>query len=122
VRLMSDLYEPEAYFRRTEDLYIDGRFQFGHARAAYWRKHRWSWLKGQTKQLARALGLFVQLMRSVADKQLRREYRRRIGRIMRTRPDPTVLFIYMIKCAMHYHHYTMARSMQRQGATLMNTY
>jgi len=54
VQLMSDLYEPEAYFRRIEDLYIDGRFAFGHARAKYWREHRWSWLKGQSKQLARA--------------------------------------------------------------------
>jgi len=61
-------------------------------------------------------------MRTVADKKLRREYRRRIARVMRVRPDPTVLFIYVIKCAMHYHHYTMARSMQQQGAELMNTY
>ncbi len=53
--LMRDLYEPDAYFNRLEDLYLRANFQFGQGRAAYLRKHPWAWLKGRVKDFAASL-------------------------------------------------------------------
>ena len=39
VKVMNDLYEPEAYFGRLDDLYIDRRLDIGRARARYWKPH-----------------------------------------------------------------------------------
>ena len=111
LRLMRELYEPEAYFRRLEDLYLRGGFQFGQGREAYWRTHRWTRWKGRLKDMARSAVLYRRLMRRVPDAALRDEYRRRIGRLLRAKRDPAVLFVYLIKCAMHYHHYTMSQQM-----------
>ena len=38
------------------------------------------------------------------------------------RRDPAVLFGYVLKCAMHYHHYRMAREMAGDGSRLLNPY
>jgi len=122
VRLMYDLYEPQAYFERLERLFIQDEFKLGAAQKAYWRTHHWSRLKGESTHLARAAVLYVQLMRMVPDKQLRREYRKRIGRLIRARREPVVLFVYIIKCAMHYHHFTMARQMLEEDAAIVNSF
>ena len=50
-------------------------------------------------------------MMKVPDPELRRIYRRRMATMLRRRPDPNVLFICVLKCAMRYHHYTMSRQM-----------
>ena len=67
------------------------------------------------------IGLFLRLMKNVPDPELRQIYRRRMTTMLRRRPDPNVLFICVLKCAMHYHHYTMARQMVEQR-TLVNTF
>jgi hypothetical protein len=41
--------------------------------------------------------------------------------MLRRRPDPGLLFISVIKCAMHYHHDTMSRQMAEQRG-LVNTF
>ncbi len=61
-------------------------------------------------------------MRRVTDTGLRDEYRRRMRRLMRARRDPAVWFVYLIKCAMHYHHYTMTREMTETPAALVNSF
>jgi radical SAM superfamily enzyme YgiQ (UPF0313 family) len=121
VRLMHELYEPNAYFERLDRHFVHDRFCFGQSRVAYWRTHRWSWLKGESVHLARSAVLYWQLMRGVPDKALRREYRRRISRLLRIRHDPVVLFVYILKCAMHYHHFTMARKMSREKSAIVNS-
>jgi hypothetical protein len=35
---------------------------------------------------------------------------------LRRRADPSILFIFLLKCAAHYHHYLMAEQMA-QGKT-----
>ena len=67
------------------------------------------------------MGLFLLLMKNVPDSELRQIYRRRMTTMLRRRPDPNVMFICVIKCAMHYHHYTMARQMVEQQR-LVNTF
>jgi radical SAM superfamily enzyme YgiQ (UPF0313 family) len=122
VRIMQELYEPAAYFDRLEGLFLRDNFQFGQSRAAYWRFHPWAWLKAQTRDLVRSLFLFNRLMRLIPEAHLRNEYRRRLGRLLKRRREPTVLFVYLIKCAMHYHHYTMARQMAVKEAPVVNSF
>jgi radical SAM superfamily enzyme YgiQ (UPF0313 family) len=122
VRVMRDLYEPEAYFGRLEDLYLTHRLRFNRGLRRYWRRRPWAWLKGQTRNLVTAAVLYHRMMRGVPEVRLRREYRRRIWRLVRARPDPNLLILYLIKCAMHYHQWTMARQMAAGGSRVYNSF
>jgi radical SAM superfamily enzyme YgiQ (UPF0313 family) len=122
IKVMNELYEPEAYFGRLEDLYLDQGMTFSQSRARYWRRRPWEALKTQTGILVRALVLFARLMRRVPDAGLRREYRRRIWKLVKVRRDPAVVLMYVLKCAMHYHHYRMSRDMAADGAPVYNSF
>ena len=111
VRVMQALYDPENYFRRLESLFIGARVDMGRSRTRYWRRHPLNALKTNAMFLLHAAGLFVRMMKGIPEPELRREYRRRIGRLIRARPDPGTLLTYIFKCAMHYHAYSMARTM-----------
>jgi hypothetical protein len=122
VRVMQELYEPSAYFDRLEQLFLRDNFQFGGSRAAYWRRHPWAWLKGQATQLIRSAVVYRRLMRAVPEAHLRDEYRRRIRRLWRERREPATLFVYLIKCAMHYHHHTMVHQMLAEESPIVNSF
>ncbi len=122
VRVMQDLYEPEAYFARLEDLYLTHKLQFNRGLHRYWRRHPWNWLKTQTRNLITSVVLYHRLMRGVPEASLRREYRRRMWRLLRARPDPNLAILYLIKCAMHYHQHTMARQMTAGGTRVYNSF
>jgi radical SAM superfamily enzyme YgiQ (UPF0313 family) len=122
VGVLRDLYEPEAYFGRVDELYLHRRVPHLAGLRRYWRKHPWNRLKSGSVDFARAVGVFARLMTKVPDRHLRNEYRRRMGRVLRHRPDPHMLFLYAIKCAMHYHHYTMARQMSDGSAAIVNSF
>jgi radical SAM superfamily enzyme YgiQ (UPF0313 family) len=121
IGLMRDLYDTDFYFERLENLYLTRRFDFSRARNAYWRRHPWQKWRSQSVDAVRAVGLFLLLMKNVPDPQLRQTYRRRMMTMLRRRPDPSVLFICVVKCAMHYHHYTMSRQMVERR-TVVNTF
>jgi radical SAM superfamily enzyme YgiQ (UPF0313 family) len=122
VRLMQELYAPSAYFERLEQLFLRDNFQFAQSRSAYWRRHPWAWLKCQSKQLIASAVLYRRLMRAVPERSLREEYRRRIRRLLRRRREPATLFVYLIKCAMHYHHHTMVRQMLAADSPIVNSF
>jgi radical SAM superfamily enzyme YgiQ (UPF0313 family) len=122
VQVLRELYDPEAYFRRVEALFLQSKFQFGPGRARYWRRHPWHRVKAQTGNLIRFAVLYTRLMRRIPDKSLWREYRRRIGRLLKLRHDPAVLLMYIVKCAMHYHHHTMAEQMASGQASIVNSF
>jgi len=122
VRVMQDLYTPEAYFSRLEELYLKERIPYGAGIVRYWRRHPWKWLTMQTKNLVTALVLYGRLMRGVPEASLRREYRKRIWRFVRSRPDPNLGVLYVLKCALHYHQYTMAQQMAARGSRVYNSF
>ncbi len=122
LRLMQEVYDPDNYFARLEDLYLRDNFRFGTGRARYWRKHPWMGFKGLARHVAASAYLYWRLMRGVPDADLRRQYRRRIWRMLKVRRDPVVLFVYLIKCAAHYHHYTMATRMGQRQTELVNSF
>ena len=49
-------------------------------------------------------------------------FRSRLAHLVRRRPDPTVLRIYAIKCAMHYHVHRLIEALQRRSASVLNTF
>src|SRR5262249_53545003 len=115
--VMRELYEPGAFFDRVEELYLRARVPYYPARrhAPLWRR-----LAQQARGLAEAAGLFARLMRPVKEAALRRDDRRRLLRLLRSRPDAGLLHYYLIKCAMHYHYHTMARRMAGGAGPVVN--
>jgi len=122
VRLMHDLYEPEAYFDRLEQVFLRMSIPCGVRRREWWHRHTGTWLKSQTLTFARSLVLFWRLMRLVPEEHLRRTYRRQILRLLRKRPDPWLLQMYLVKCATHYHYYSLSRRIAASEAHLVNTF
>ncbi len=122
VKVMKDLYEPEAYFERLENLYLNEKMPFAKGIVKYWRRHPWKWLTMQTKNLVGAMVLFSRLMRNVPDPALRKAYRKRIWRLVKARPDPNLVQLYIIKCGMHYHQHTMANQMASGGTKVFNSF
>ena len=111
VKVMNELYEPEAYFDRLEDLYIKGNIQTAGGRTRFYQKHLWHRIRNHAIWLVQAFGLFARMMRDVPEAHLRREYRKRLWRYLKHRPQPDALLFYVIHMAQHYHAYTMAKQM-----------
>jgi radical SAM superfamily enzyme YgiQ (UPF0313 family) len=121
VRLMQTVYESDFYFERFESLFFDRRLDYGRTRSRYWRRHPWVKWRMHIGDAVKAAVLYLRLMTYVADPALRREYRRRTVRTFWRRPDPNVWFIFMLKCALHYHYHTMSRELGARP-TLVNTF
>jgi hypothetical protein len=122
IRLMEEIYQPDAYFERLAGGLGNLSAPFAPARARYWRRHPLARLKGQAINLARAAVLYARLMRHVGDADLRKRYRREVRRQFLSHRDPGYLFGYLIRCAMHYHHYTLARQMARPQSLVVNSF
>lgn len=122
LHVMQQLYAPENYFARLESLYLTARFWPRGLNFTGKRRHRLRHLTERAFDLVKAGVIFYRLMRHVPDVQLRREYRRRMLRYLRVVQHPRMLFVYVLKCAMHYHHYTMAQQMTRRERPVVNTF
>jgi radical SAM superfamily enzyme YgiQ (UPF0313 family) len=121
VQLMAEVYESETYFDRLEDLYLREKMPYNQAVVRYWRRHPWTWLKYQTRNLVTSVVLFHRLMKAIPEASLRREYRRRLARVLRVRPDPNILVLFLFKCAMHYHQFTLAKQMSTGRSPIYNS-
>ena len=80
------------------------------------------WLKAGAADFVRCVVLYRRLMRGIPQPELRRQYRRRLRRLLQVRPDPTVVFILLLKCAMHYHLYTLAKEMAAGKTAVLNPF
>jgi radical SAM superfamily enzyme YgiQ (UPF0313 family) len=108
--VMKDIYEPKSYFDRLDELVLGENLNLGNRNCPdYWKKHRWIQLKTHVSDWVICAGLYWRLMSDVADKALRRFYRRRISRALERRRNGSILVYYLIKCAMHYHAYRMVQ-------------
>jgi len=122
LQVFKDLYEPEAFFGRLDELFLKRKAPFLSAARDYWRKHPWRRFKVLMKDVIRSAGLFARLMWRVPQTALRQEYRRRLAGVIRKRPDPHLVFLYTIKCAMHYHHWALARQVECGDVKQVNTF
>jgi radical SAM superfamily enzyme YgiQ (UPF0313 family) len=114
--LMRDLYAPKAYFDRLDKLYLERGLRQLRARSHYLRRHPLRALSINAQLLIEALATIWQLMRRIPDAPVRREYRRRLWQAFKRRPEPAVLQVYALKCALHFHSFMMARQMMADVA------
>ena len=121
VRLMEDIYRPDAYFERLESSVGNGA-PFAPARAKYWRRHPLARVKGQMRNAVRAAGLYIRLMHHVEDAELKKRYRREAGRQLLRRRDPGYLLGYLVRCGFHYHHSTLAGQMAGERQPVVNSF
>jgi radical SAM superfamily enzyme YgiQ (UPF0313 family) len=122
IRLMDEIYQADAYFERLGAGLGNDAMPFAPARARYWQDHPLARVKGQAFNLARAIGLYVRLMRRVEDESLRKRYRREVMREFLLHRDPGRLFGYVVRCALHYHHYSFSQQMVRHQDALVNSF
>jgi hypothetical protein len=122
VRLMDQLYEPQAYFERMEDLYVRARLDPDRGIRKYWRRHPLGQLKAQLFCLASGGVLLWRLLRGIPEAELGREYLRRLWRLGQRRPSPSLMLAFAVKCAMHYHQHTMAKNMARGHSAVYNSF
>jgi radical SAM superfamily enzyme YgiQ (UPF0313 family) len=122
VAVMKDLYEPNAYFDRLDELFLTDRIKLGNRNCPdYWRRHPWQNLKSRVRDWITGAALFFRLMWTVPDKALRSAYKSRITRALKVRRDGSIFTYYVIKSAMHYHAYRMAQQMRTENQ-LVNSY
>ena len=122
VRLMADLYEPDAYFNRLDDLYVTGAIEIDRACRSYGAKNPW-WRRVRVAQnCLEAFGLMVRLSIGVREAPLRTIYRKRFFRALRVRRNPAVIRVYAINCAIHYHMHRLVRALQARDRAVLNTF
>jgi radical SAM superfamily enzyme YgiQ (UPF0313 family) len=122
LRVMNELYSPEAYFGRLDALILEGRLDMARGRTRYWRRHPLNYLKWQTIWVAQSIGLYYRIMTGVPEAHLRKEYRRRIWKMLRKRHDPGMWLYYLIKVAFHYHAHAMATQMVSGRSPIFNSW
>jgi radical SAM superfamily enzyme YgiQ (UPF0313 family) len=122
VEVMNDIYSPDAYFERLEELFLKEKMPWNRAVKKYWRRHPWHWLKSQVVNIAFTVVLFARLMWCIPEASLRREYGKRLWKLVKARPDPGLAMFYIIKCMMHYHQHTMSREMAAGRTPIYNTF
>lgn len=122
VEMMRRLNDADSFFDRVDSLYLDGTFQFNAAQLAHWRRHPFRRLRAAAFDAARCWVLYRRLMKHVQDDHLRQVYRQRLKNVWRKRRDPAALFIYLIKCATHYHYHQIASHLARENRPLLNTF
>jgi radical SAM superfamily enzyme YgiQ (UPF0313 family) len=122
VGLMTDLYEPRAYFDRLDDLYLIGRIEIDRAWQRYAAHHPWRRVGRQLRLWIETLTLLVRLASRLPDRSLRNLYFRRFWRLFQNRRNPAVLRVYAMKCAVHHHMYELVRALQARDRPLINTY
>jgi len=122
VELMASLYDAEAYFARLDDLYITAGLRAERGWLHFAERHPWKRRARQLRRLVEAVGLALRLLSQLPEKHLRQIYRRRFVRALHRRRDPTVMRVYAIKCAMHYHAHRLVQALQQRGSRLLNTF
>jgi radical SAM superfamily enzyme YgiQ (UPF0313 family) len=121
IRVLNAIYEPGAYFERTEALFLEPSFEIGIKKRRNWL----TWPRQIPTEIAfllRGIGLFARLMARVPDPRLRREYRRRLWRFLKVHRRPGLVLNYLFHMAMHYHSFRLAGRVADPERQLINSY
>jgi radical SAM superfamily enzyme YgiQ (UPF0313 family) len=121
LRVLNELYEPEAYFERTEALFLQPWFDIGIKKTHYWvRTPRF--IPQELSYAFKGFALFFRLMSRIRDPLLRREYRKRLWRFLKVHRRPGLVLFYIFHMAMHYHANYLARRMATRELQLVNSF
>jgi radical SAM superfamily enzyme YgiQ (UPF0313 family) len=121
IRVLNALYEPGAYFERTDALFLEPSFDIGIKKLRNWV----TWPRQLPEELGfllGAIGLFARLMIRVPDSSLRREYRRRLWQLLKVHRRPGLVLNYVFHLAMHYHCSQLAQRVADPEQQLINSY
>jgi radical SAM superfamily enzyme YgiQ (UPF0313 family) len=122
LHVLSELYEPEAYFERTDALFLQPSFEIGIINVRPWWRISLRWLWSEAKCVVESLGLLSRLMAQVPEPELRREYRKRLWRFLKVHRRPGLVLFYVFHLAMHYHTQKMAQNMSSRQTELVNSF
>jgi radical SAM superfamily enzyme YgiQ (UPF0313 family) len=111
LKLMRELYTVDAFFGRLDRMCLETKWLPAPGRTRYLRRHRRRWLKLRVWAAIQAGYLFVQLMRRVPEAELRRQYRQRLWKVVKRRPNVRLLRVYCMNCAVHFHYDRLLRQM-----------
>ena len=122
LRVLKELYDPEAFFARTDALFLDPSFEIGIASKRRWWRISPRWLRSEIQSAIEGLGLFARLMSHVPDRALRKQYRKRVWGFLKVHRRPGLLLFYVFHLAMHYHVSKLANDMSTRESQLVNSY
>ena len=121
IRVMNDLYEPEAYFDRTEALFLQPSFDIGINKRRYWLS--------RPRFVPRRGPVLLPGDRTVrtADEPGRRaspppRVPQSPGRFLKVHRRPGLVLLYLFHMAMHYHAYQLAKQVANPEMQLINSY
>ena len=122
VRLMTDLYDPTAFFDRVDELWIRGPLMTEPGWRRFAAERPWLRLRKQARSWIEAVVVTARMILQLHDHSLRRLYLGRVIGALRRRPDGVLLRLYAIRCAMHFHLHALTRQLRTQDGRLINTY
>jgi radical SAM superfamily enzyme YgiQ (UPF0313 family) len=122
LQVLTDLHEPNAFFDRLDSLYLNGPLAHDHGRTALLARRSWQRSVQQVRYLTRAVLLLLRIVVLVPHSELKKIYVSRFFRVLRLKPIPSVLFVYALRAAMHYHGWKLARSMADPSSRVVNSY
>lgn len=120
LRVLNELYDPAAYFERTEALFLQPSFEIGIKKKRRWFTPRF--IAQELGYLVKGAGLFLRLMTLVREASLRSEYRTRLWRFLKVHRRPGFVLYYLFHMTMHYHAHYLARRMATQELQLVNSF
>jgi radical SAM superfamily enzyme YgiQ (UPF0313 family) len=121
-KLMAELYKPQAFFDRVDDLWLRGPLIAEPGWRRFAATRRGERLIKQTRNWIEAGVAACRIVLRVRDRCLRKIYLRRLLSALWQRPDGVFLRLYAIRCAMHFHFYALAGKLQTQSGRSINTY
>lgn len=121
IRTMNALYEPQAFFERLEDLYLQAETIMSRRQALQRRSSTIGWISKNILAALQTLVLLHRFTKNLPDPNLARFYPTKMRRFAKTRPDPQFLLDILVISVNHYHVYRMARHMAADRAALLST-
>jgi radical SAM superfamily enzyme YgiQ (UPF0313 family) len=110
VDLMTDLYEPKAFFQRVDDLAL-GKFEVSRGWQRYAAQHPWRRRLRHGRFWLEAFAIMARVLMGVPNGSLRRVYWSHFWRFVRLRGNAEGAKIYALKCAFHYHLQQMVHAL-----------
>ncbi len=120
LRVLNELYDPRAYFKRTEALFLNPDFEIGIKKKKKWYTPRF--FGQELAYSVKGIGLFLRLMTRVRDAELRRDYRRSLWRFLKVHRRPGLVLFYLFHMTMHFHAHYLARNMASKELQLVNVF
>jgi hypothetical protein len=122
LRVLKELYDPEAFFDRTDALFLNPFFEIGITSKRRWWQISPRWLRSEAQSAIEGLGLFARLVSNVPDPALRKLYRQRLWGFLKVHRRPGLLLHYVIHLVMHYHVSKLTKDMSTRESQLVNSF